>query len=334
MARVAITGAFGNVGRSAVAAHLQAGDELTLLEADTPRNRALSRRLLPRWSKLGACRLLFGDVRNPATAQAAVAGQDAVVHLAALIPPAADRSPTLARSINVGGTANLLAACAAESRPPRFVLASSISIYGDRVEDYWISSGDQLAPNDDDEYGKTKVDAEAAVRASGLPFVILRLSAIMWRKKLDPDPLLFRMPLATKLEICHTEDAGRAFAAAVHEEAVLGRTFDIGGGQSCRTTYRDFLDRMFRLIGLGGLGPVPESAFAKRGFHCGWLVDSDEAERVLRFRAKGLEDYYAEVAEEARFIRAATTLVAPIVRARLLAASPFFRGARSAMRPA
>lgn len=330
MLRVLVTGAFGNVGRSTVEACLAEGDEVTILEADTKRTRAVARTLARAWAKGGASpRIELGDIRDPELCLRLVPGQDAILHLAALIPPAADRRPELAWEINVGGTAKLLAACAQASAggspPPRFVYASSIAAYGDRVEDYWITTGDPLAPSPGDEYAKTKIEAEARVRASGLPFVILRLAAIMSRKKLDPDPLLFSMPLRTKLEICHTEDTGRAFAQAARRDGVLGGTFDIGGGASCRTDYGSFLDKMFGLIGLGGIRRFPAAAFATAGFHCGWYADSDEAERRLGFRRKSLEDFFVEVAEETRSIKPLAALAAPLIRARMLAASPFYK---------
>lgn len=325
--KVLVTGAFGNVGRSTVAALSERGDEVTILEADTGRNRRLARRLV---SELGTkdrpaySRVVFGDVRDPATVSRAVAGQDAVIHLAAIIPPAADHHPELARSINVGGTKALLGAIAEQGGPaPRFVLASSIAAYGDRLDNYWIRATDPLAPSPGDEYGKTKVEAEALVRSSGLPFCILRLTYIVWRKKLARDPLMFHMPLSTRIEICHTEDTGRAFASAAANPEAIGRTFDIGGGESCRTSYRDYLDAMFRLFGLGGFGSVPEAAFARSGFHCGWYADSDEADRVLRFRRKTLADYYVEVAEEAGLKRIGAALFRPFIRASLAARSPF-----------
>jgi nucleoside-diphosphate-sugar epimerase len=327
---ILVTGAFGNVGRSTVAACLAEGDRITVLEADTRRTRRLAPRLLRAWAALGERpRLILGDVRDPETERRAVAGQDAILHLAALIPPAADRFPELARSVNVGGTARLLAAmravAEAGSPPPRLVFASSVAAYGDRIRDYWIRTGDPLDPGAGDGYGRSKVEAESLIRASGLPFVVLRLAAIMWRKKLDPDPLLFSMPLDTRLEICHTEDTGRAFASAARQAGILGSTFDIGGGESCRTDYRSFLDRMFTLIGLGGIRAFPARAFASSGFHCGWFADSDEAEARLTFRGKGLEDYYAEVAEETRLLRPLASMVAPLVRLRMLASSPFLR---------
>ena len=82
---------------------------------------------------------------------------------------------------------------------------------------------------------------------------------------------------------------------------------------------------MFGLIGLGGVSRFPRPAFASSGFHCGWYADSDEAEEVLGFRRKGLEDYYAEVAEETRLIRPLAAALAPLVRLRMLAASPFLK---------
>jgi nucleoside-diphosphate-sugar epimerase len=329
MLHVLITGGFGNVGTSTVEACLKNGDIVTVLESDHPANRRRASHLMRRWSRCGIPpRIIFGDIRDPATAREAVAAQDAVIHLAALIPPAADRNPEFAWSVNVGGTATLLAACAEESTKPRFVFASSVATYGDRLSDYWIKSSDPLRPSPGDEYGRTKVKAEELVRNSGLPYSILRLSAIMSRKKLDPDPLLFSMPLATKLEICHTEDTGRAFAQAARREEALGRVFDIGGGENCRCEYRGFLDRMLRLLGIGGIGGktgLPESAFATSGFHCGWYADSDEAENVLRFRRKTLDDYFREVALETQWFRPLASLVAPLIRSRLLAASPYFR---------
>ena len=324
--RVLVTGAFGNVGRSTLAALAKLGDEVTVLEAENPLTRKLAP-LLAR--KLGFGRkpayssIIWGDLRDPLTAARAVPGHEAIIHLAALIPPRADRDPHLARAINVGGTANLIAAAkSAAGQPPHLVLASSISAYGDRVRDFWIRSSDALKPSPGDAYGQSKVEAEALVRESGLPFSILRLTYIVWRKKLDPDPLLFHMPLDTKIEVCHTLDTGEAFAAAAHSEAALGRTLDIGGGESCRTDYRSYLRRMLSLFGLGGAG-LPDRAFATGGFHCGWYADSDEAETLLRFRTRSLEDYYGEVAEEARWLRLGAAFARPLILARLLASSPF-----------
>ncbi|MEI6387877.1 MAG: NAD(P)-dependent oxidoreductase [Spirochaetota bacterium] len=326
--KVLVTGAFGNVGRSTLMALAKGSAEITVLEADTRANRSLAKRLATSLGVQGQpafTRQVLGDIRDPSVVTQAMEGQDAVIHLAAIIPPQADLFPDLAHSVNVGGTKVLVDAALACPRRPRFVLASSISAYGDRVSDFWIRTSDGLVPSPGDRYGQSKVEAEAILRNSGLPFSILRLTYIVWRKKLGADPLMFHMPLATKIEICHTEDTGRAFAEAAINPAALGHTFDIGGGEGCRTDYFTYLDTMLGLFGLGGMRGIPQKAFAASGFHCGWYADSDEAERVLSFRQKTLLDYYREVAGEARISRIGATLLRPLIKSLLSARSPFLR---------
>ena len=52
-----------------------------------------------------------GDVRNAVEVQAAVNGQDIIVHLAAIVGyPACRKDPKLAADVNVGGTQNVAAA--------------------------------------------------------------------------------------------------------------------------------------------------------------------------------------------------------------------------------
>lgn len=328
---ILITGGFGNVGRSAVRACLERGHKVVILERESAAARAgagIARLLRTEWKN---CEVVFGDIRSQADANRALArcaaaaddggGPDAVIHLAALIPPAADTDESRTWDINVGGTETLLAACSRLPRHPRIVLASSVAIYGDRLHKPWISTADALAPNDF--YAKTKEACEARLRSSGLPFVILRLSYVVWAKWLPFDPLLFSMPPETRLEVLHTEDAGRAFAAAAEVPEALGRTFNLGGGSLCRTSFRAFLDRIFRLYGLGDSSFLTGSLFAKGGFHCGWFLDSDEAEATLRFRSKSLEDYYDEVGWEVRFIAPFARAGRFFARRWLRAKSPF-----------
>lgn len=323
--KILVTGGFGNVGRSAVNACLSAGHEVAIFESPSALKRAqasLRRLLKTQWSR---CAFVFGDIRAPEDVRRAFAafegGPDAVIHLAALIPPASDRNPAVTEAINVGGTASVIAAAKACARPPRVVLASSIAIYGDRLANFWIRSSDELRASN--VYSGTKVACEGLLRASGLDFTILRLSFVAWAKWLPLDPLLFSVPPETRLEIIHTEDAGRAFAAAATLPIASGKTFDIGGGALCRTSFRAYIDRMFRYFGLGDSSFLPESAFAQGGFHCGWYEDSDEADRLLGFRRKTLEDYYEEVRWETRFIRPLAAFAGPAARRWLLGMSPF-----------
>jgi len=337
---VVVTGAFGNVGRSTVKALLERGDSVYCLDLPTKRNlrdaAAPERAFFPDESLHASrgwrdrLRYFWGDVRKVSDVERALPGADAVCHLAALIPPAADASPGLAYEVNVGGTKAVIAALAAareRGEDPFLVHASSIAVYGDRVSDPNIRRGDAPSPSPGDEYAAQKLLCERLIRASGLPHLILRLSYIVWRKKLATHPIKFRMPLATRLEVCHTLDAGAAFAAATRRRDAAGELLDIGGGSSCRTSYREYLDRMLSCFGLGGIKRLPESAFSSRGYHCGWL-DTERSEELLSFQKRTLEDYFAEVREESRGVRAWAGLFAAPIAAALARGSAYLaRGA-------
>src|SRR5262245_40506920 len=64
-----------------------------------------------------------GDVRDPAAARSLVRGADVLVHAAAALPIRG--SGEAIRSVNVDGTATLLAAARAADAPPRTILISS-----------------------------------------------------------------------------------------------------------------------------------------------------------------------------------------------------------------
>jgi|GEM_PF-4134302 NAD(P)-dependent dehydrogenase (short-subunit alcohol dehydrogenase family) len=58
----------------------------------------------------------------------------------------------------------------------------------------------------------------------------------------------------------------------------------------------------------------------------GWYADSDQAEELLHFRQKTLEDYYEEVRWETRLIAPFATLAAPAIRRWLIQKSPYLKG--------
>lgn len=334
---VLVSGAFGNVGRSAVRALLAQGDAVACFDLPSKRNLRLATHPERLFSLDQAAeelagwpyrlRFHWGDIRKREELEKALLGVDAVIHLAALIPPAADRNPSLAYDVNVGGMRALLACLSSRPRPPLLVHASSVAVYGDRLADPFIAVGDPVKPTPGDAYGAQKAACEDLLRESGLDWIVLRLSYIVWRRKLDMDSLMFRMPLDTRIEVCHTEDAGRAFAHAARAPQLAGSVFNIGGGPSCRTSYRDYLDRMLSCFGLGGMRRLPEDAFARKGYHCGYL-DSEGAERALSFQSKTIEDYYDEVKREALRLRVLARGFGWAVRAWILRASPFRAAAK------
>jgi nucleoside-diphosphate-sugar epimerase len=121
---VFVTGAFDNIGTSAVDELLRQGHRVRCLVRPSQRNRRRASRFGDR------VEMCWGDIRQIAGVEAAVRDQDVMVHLAGILPRESVEVPQLARETNVDGTRNLLAAARGLSRPPRFLFASSFDVFG------------------------------------------------------------------------------------------------------------------------------------------------------------------------------------------------------------
>ena len=144
MARYLVTGAAGFIGSHLAERLLSRGDDVVGLDNFDPfydvdlkhRNVRLVQATAARTGR-SFC-LVEGDIRDHAAVDRALRGGqgpggeavDGVIHLAARagVRPSI-REPALYQSVNVEGTVNLLEACRA-LRIPRFVFASSSSVYG------------------------------------------------------------------------------------------------------------------------------------------------------------------------------------------------------------
>ena len=151
-----------------------------------------------------------------------------IVHLAAILPTAAQRDPIHATQVNVVGSVNLLELARTFS-VPRFVFGSSLSIYGSCPADRVISEADRAAP--EDVYGAAKLYVEQAGSAiatsSDHEFVSLRIGRVVgpgarsttsaWRNEIFEllsaevaGSITFPYTSAERVLLVHVEDAARA----------------------------------------------------------------------------------------------------------------------------
>lgn len=316
--RVLLTGAFGNIGARVLTALLGHGHTVRSFDLPTPANRAAAER----WG--GRIEAHWGDLRQPEAVAAAVRGQEAVIHLAFIIPfisatgVHSEARPDWARTVNVDGTRHLLAAAGAQTPAPRLVFASSLHVFG-RTQNQPPprTAADPVQPVE--HYAQHKVECEALVRASGLPWAILRLPATLPVRPIM-DPGMFEVPLGNRIEFAHVDDVALALANAVASEAVWGRLLLIGGGPRCQFYYGDLVRRVLKAMGVGML---PAEAFALTPFSTDWL-DTAESERLLHYQRHGLDDYLRDLRAAVGRRRWLIWLFRPFIRHWLLARSPYF----------
>jgi nucleoside-diphosphate-sugar epimerase len=312
--KILLTGPFGNVGSHAIPELLREGHALRCFDLDRPATRKVAKEHGRR------IETVWGDVRDPRALARAAEGVDAVIHLAATIPPEADEEPERAREVNVDGTRNLIAACTAQPRRPRFLLASTFDVHGHtqrnppprHVDDPLVATNP---------YTEHKIAAEKMVRGSGLEWCIFRLADVPIIGLRDPHPIMFEIGLHNRIEAVHPDDVAVALSRGLRTPEVWGRVLFVGGGERCQLTYREYLQRM---LGAMGLEMLPDEAFSDADYATDW-IDSSEAQRLLRYQRRGFDDITREVAACLGWKKAFVPVANPLVRKKMLEMSPYWR---------
>lgn len=285
--KVLLTGAAGSIGYETLKQIVETDHDVTVLDLDTKKNRKKLKKYQDQ------VKVIYGSINDVELINKLVPKQDVVIHLAAIIPPLADKRPDLTRLVNFIGTQNIVSAIINAKKKPFLIFSSSVSVYGDRLKNYYIKVGDPLKPSQGDYYAQTKIATEQMIIEANIPYTIFRLTGIMGHPATDP--LMFHMPLDTKLEIASTEDTAYAFVKAINYRKDLeGKIFNLSGGVKCRTTYREFISSMFKIYGIN-IQYLKDVAFAEHNFHCGYFLDSNKLNDILSFQQDTIDSYYNRV---------------------------------------
>jgi NADH dehydrogenase len=276
MATVLVTGANGFVGSHVVPALLEAGHRVVALVRDDDGAAAVVRRLTT--AQREAVETRRGDVTRPATLPAALAGTDAVLHLAAIARDW-DDGATL-RRINTEGTRNMLAAASAAG-VRRFVHLGALGVRDDPSL----------------HYASSKAKAMALVRESGLDWTILSPSLLFGPRdgffnilaglvRMSPGIMPITGRGDARFQPLAIGDLARAATRALADPATIGREFPLGGPRVW--TYREIVEEVLRGMGRRRLlVPVPVAvirlvAGAGEALHLPFPVATDQL-RQLRF---------------------------------------------------
>jgi nucleoside-diphosphate-sugar epimerase len=189
---------------------------------------------------------LPGDLTSPADVTNAVSGVDAVVHLAAILPPVADQRIELAKQVNVEGTQIIVDAMKEHAPNARLVFSSSVSVYGTPANDGEVTTAQSYDP--DDNYAQTKADSEQIVVNSGLDSCVLRISGVSIPVFQEP-PAAWPFLPDQNIEFVHRDDAVNAIVAGVTAElSDSTRIVNVSGGPTWRMTGSQYVADYFGMI--------------------------------------------------------------------------------------
>ena len=249
MTRILVTGASGFIGRPLVQRLLRAGYSV----------RATTRGAAP--LPQGVEVAIIPDLLHAIDWEPLLRGVDLVIHLAGLAH--ADNKSTDIRAfdtINRRATEQL-AQAARRAEVERFIFISSVRAQVGASASQIIHEDDEALPTN--KYGRSKLAAESAVRASGVPFTILRPVAIygpqprgniktLTRLASASYPLPF-LGLDSRRSLLGIENFISAVLFALNEPATLGEIFLVADRGSMTVgqifaTLREAQSRSPRLI--------------------------------------------------------------------------------------
>lgn len=291
---IAVTGGYGNIGISVIEECLRRGHSVTVFDLENERSKKLARRYLKKNVKS-----ILGDVRNYADVDRSIKDQDAVIHLAAVLPPLSDRNPDLCKAVNTSGCDNIIKAIKNNGNRAALVEVSSASVMGptqDRVPP--VRPDDAVIATD--MYSRTKIEAERLVAGSGIRYCILRLAAVLptninVRYLLTMMRIMFDMPLEARCEIVMDIDVAYALVSAAEDlktsGTMCGRRGFIAGGWKlgCQLTNGEMLMDVFSQAGL--LFPKPD-LFTKNinGYYLDWY-DTEEIQNLLNYQNHSFDQW-------------------------------------------
>ena len=225
-----MTGATGVVGRALL--QRLAGDKRSA-GRNMPAVVALSRNVSA-FPEAGV-RAVHGRISEPDGWRRELEGTTEFLHMAALTgkAPAADF-----QRANVEGTRCVIEACK-RAGVRRFLFISSIAATYPEHDAY--------------PYGRSKLEAEALVRESGLDWAIVRPTIVMSRRAKIWHSLeaLAGLPVVpmfggghVRIQPIHSDDLALALEAWINDPTLDRGTYDLGGPEV--VTFRDFLGRIHR----------------------------------------------------------------------------------------
>jgi len=313
--KILLTGASGNVGGHVLPLLLERGHEVRCLVFDSKGER----KIVKQWRQKPE--VAWGDIRDRRVVESAVREVEAVIHLAAIIPPMTDQNPTLAYGVNVTGTKNLVEAAGKQPAKVKFIFTSTYDVYGN-TQDQAPPRKVTMPVNPQEEYARHKVEAETIIQSGNVDWCIFRLaSAIPVGMSMKYQSMMFDVPLDDRLEYIHPADAALAICNAVEHQDVWGRLMHLGGGVRCQLHERDIVQGAFEAIGIGAL---PEEYFNTEHYYTDWL-DTAESQRLLQYQRHTFDNHLEGMKQSLGWQVYAIRLLRPVIRYSLLRQSKYHR---------
>lgn len=250
--------------------------------------------------------VIWGDMKDYETILRCVTGADYVLHIGAMVSPAADKYPEETLYTNIGSTLNIIKAIKEQPDPDKvkFAYVGTVAMTGDRpVPVNWGRCGDPINPSAHDYYAMSKVFSELSVFDSGLKYWV----SIRQTGQYPPDqgageePIQHHQNPNNVLEWSTAVESGICMANLCEDwvpEEFWRKAYNLSSGKGWRFAHWELMNFSFGPMGIRYQDVFDVTKCALYNFHGQYYTDSDLLDDYLHFRVIPPESYRAEVTAE------------------------------------
>lgn len=312
---VAVTGVTGTMGQETLKQLLGRGNRFKVKAFARP--SAVNREKMKKLADPNM-EVIWGDMANYEDIKRLVDGSDYVLHIGAMVSPAADKYPEQTLYTNIGSTLNIIKAIKEQPDPDRvhFVYIGTVAETGARTYPiHWGRVGDPINPSIFDYYALSKVFSELAVFESGLKhWVSIRQTGQHPSNEGGgEEPIIFHQPVNNVLEWSTSIESGICMANICEDwvpESFWRKGYNLSSGEGYRLTCWELMDIELYGLGISIKDLYDANELPLYNFHGHYFSDGDKLNEILHFRCISAEAYWDGVREEMRRMKANPMLAA------------------------
>jgi nucleoside-diphosphate-sugar epimerase len=326
--KILITGAFGNIGKAVIEEAYRRNHEIIVFEIDNKKTRKTAKKYREKVKDV-----FFGDIRDFSTVANAVKVSEAVIHLAAIIPPLSKKNRQLTIDVNLGGTINIVDAIKQSKKHVPFIFTSSASVMGPtQLQDKIVSGNDALVKTGN--YEESKIECEEFLNKNGDDYLIFRLAGVLptfsassFAGAFSLLEEIFDMHPDMRLEMIMAEDVATALITGAEKlkagTTLKNQAYILGGGKDNGWQLRggEFLARLFGSLSLN----VPDRKYFTQDintYHLDWY-DTKESQEEFSYQNHSFDEYLNRIKKTFRLYRIPIRVFRKIILNRLVKMSPY-----------
>lgn len=292
MKKVLITGAAGTIGINVIKYLLSEGKyEITAVDLKNSGNYKRLKRYRKR------IKIVYTDILDSNVMEELIKESNYVIHLAGITLPIANLNQKLTYEIDFKTTESIVRLIDFYNPECHLLYASSASVYGDVDKDE-VSVSTKVNPNKYDYYSISKLESEDIIKTKLNNYSIYRLPIVL--TNILKENYIYSYKPQDKIEIVTDTDAAYMFVKAISKiDKVNKKTFNVGGGEYCRTTGKELNEELLKVFGYTKkyLG---NKMFIDKYFSSHYFKDSDKLEELLSFRNDSIKSYLMRVKRKVR----------------------------------